>query len=152
MKGQLSLYILAIEVVVNIKIKLISMRVNHLFIVWDYFSDHVFFHYRITTPISNEISNDKQVKAEKILSSSQSNQSDHSTTLHPGESTKLSASDKSQLQTTEAKPRSSQETKPSSPAPDKREDLTALKALDVLLRKYDRRSTPTNDLGTKIPH
>ena len=123
-----------------------------MFIVWDYFSDHVFFHYRITTPISNESSNDKQVKAEKILSSSQSNQSDHSTTLHPGESTKLSASDKSQLQTTEAKQRSSQETKPSSPAPDKREDLTALKALDVLLRKYDRRSTPTNDLGTKIPH
>ena len=34
-----------------------------------------------------------------------------------------------------------------SPTPDKREDLTALKALDVLLRKYDRRSTPTNDLG-----
>ena len=29
----------------------------------------------------------------------------------------------------------------------KREDLTALKALDVLLRNYDRRSTPTNDLG-----
>ena len=106
-----------------------------------------FFHCRITTPISNEISN-KQVKAEKIQSSSQSNQSDHSsTTLHPGESTKLSTSDKSQLKTTEAKPRSSQETKPSSPAPDKREDLTALKALDVLLRKYDRRSTPTNDLG-----
>ena len=30
---------------------------------------------------------------------------------------------------------------------DKREDLTALKALDKLLRRYDRRSTPTNDLG-----
>ena len=30
---------------------------------------------------------------------------------------------------------------------EKREELTALKALDVLLRKYDRRSTPTNDLG-----
>ena len=42
---------------------------------------------------------------------------------------------------------SGEETKPS-PTPDKREDLTALKALDVLLRKYDRRSTPTNDLGT----
>ena len=35
----------------------------------------------------------------------------------------------------------------SAPTNDKREDLTALKALDVLLRKYDRRSTPTNDLG-----
>ena len=35
----------------------------------------------------------------------------------------------------------------SSPPNDKREDLTALKALDVLLRRYDRRSTPTNDLG-----
>ncbi len=30
---------------------------------------------------------------------------------------------------------------------DTREELTALKALDKLLRKYDRRSTPTNDLG-----
>lgn len=59
----------------------------------------------------------------------------------------MSTGDKSQLKMTEAKPKSSQETKPSSPAPDKREDLTALKALDVLLRKYDRRSTPTNDLG-----
>ena len=30
----------------------------------------------------------------------------------------------------------------------KREELTALKALDTLLRSnYDRRSTPTNDLG-----
>ena len=36
--------------------------------------------------------------------------------------------------------------KPTIPA-DKREDLTALKALDKLLRRYDRRSTPTNDLG-----
>ena len=43
---------------------------------------------------------------------------------------------------------SSGEAKKSSPTPDKREDLTALKALDVLLRRYDRRSTPTNDLGT----
>jgi len=30
---------------------------------------------------------------------------------------------------------------------DTREELTALKALDGLLRKYDRRSTPTNDQG-----
>ena len=27
------------------------------------------------------------------------------------------------------------------------DDLTALKALDIMLRKYDRRSTPTNDQG-----
>ena len=36
--------------------------------------------------------------------------------------------------------------KPTIPA-DKREDLTALKALDKLLRRYDRRSTPTTGLG-----
>ena len=47
---------------------------------------------------------------------------------------------------TKAKTESVEAPKPS-PTPDKREDLTALKALDVLLRKYDRRSTPTNDLG-----
>jgi len=33
------------------------------------------------------------------------------------------------------------------PKSDTREELTALKALDKLLRTYDRRSTPTNDLG-----
>ena len=27
------------------------------------------------------------------------------------------------------------------------DELTALKALDTMLRRYDRRSTPTNDLG-----
>ena len=33
------------------------------------------------------------------------------------------------------------------PQSDTREELTALKALDKLLKTYDRRSTPTNDLG-----
>ena len=28
-----------------------------------------------------------------------------------------------------------------------KDELTALKALDIMLRKYDRRSTPTNDQG-----
>lgn len=37
-------------------------------------------------------------------------------------------------------------TKPTPPE-NTREELTALKALDKLLRTYDRRSTPTNDLG-----
>ena len=27
------------------------------------------------------------------------------------------------------------------------DELTALKALDIMLRKYDRRSTPTNEQG-----
>ena len=32
------------------------------------------------------------------------------------------------------------------------DDLTALKALDTMLRKYDRRSTPTNDQGKQEEH
>ena len=36
------------------------------------------------------------------------------------------------------------------PKSDTREELTALKALDKLLRTYDRRSTPTNDLGKQL--
>ena len=42
---------------------------------------------------------------------------------------------------------SQEEVKQVPPAPPQREELTALKALDKLLRTYDRRSTPTNDLG-----
>ena len=101
----------------------------------------------MTTPISKNV--DKNVVESDIIeSSSQLHQSDYSkTTSHPNKITKISTGDKSHLETTKAKASMSQKAKPPSPTPDKREDLTALKALDVLLRKYDRRSTPTNDLG-----
>ena len=90
------------------------------------------------------------MKGEHIQTSPQSNQIDSSKiTSNPSKTTKVPTGDKSQHETTKAKASLTQETKPSSPSPDKREDLTALKALDVLLRRYDRRSTPTNDLGKK---
>ena len=94
------------------------------------------------------------MKGDHIQTSPQSNQIDSSKiTSNPSKTTKVSTGDKSQHETTKAKASLTQETKPSSPSPDKREDLTALKALDVLLRRYDRRSTPTNDLGKKkFPH
>ena len=90
------------------------------------------------------------MKGEHLQTSPQSNQVDNSKiTSNPSKTTKIPTGDKSQHGTTKAKASLTQETKPSSPSPDKREDLTALKALDVLLRRYDRRSTPTNDLGKK---
>ena len=106
-----------------------------------------FLDRRLTTPITKNVQNN-DVKVDNIESSSQIQQTDNSkTTSYPSKITTISTGDKSQLKTKKSQASLSKEAKPSSPTPDKREDLTALKALDVLLRKYDRRSTPTNDLG-----
>jgi hypothetical protein len=87
------------------------------------------------------------INSENLNPTSQKITENTKTTSNKETNTESSTDNKSKDVTRKARASSGEATK-SSPKPDKREDLTALKALDILLRRYDRRSTPTNDLGT----
>ena len=109
----------------------------------------LYFTFRFSTTSTNDESKNV-IKNDNLNPTSQKLTDNTKDTSNKETNTESATSNKSKLvsiPSRKSQATSEEVTKPA-PTPDKREDLTALKALDVLLRRYDRRSTPTNDLGT----
>ena len=127
--------------------------VLNLFIFYDKYTFQCFASYlicRLSTPITIGSNDGIQIRNLRPTSKEITDNIKITSDVVKIQRFKEEVDEEPKRDSTRIQTRSAEATKPA-PTNDrgaeKREELTALKALDVLLRKYDRRSTPTNDLG-----